>query len=194
MSRRYKVHNSTEPFVSEKMFRSIWFFFVKLQALDTESQCPNCGPEPGDTIWDGVTLAFSRKHLLPSLQPPTVTHEQSLWRTEVRYHGGLQLVPEQKLRKAIRSVIQGQSLVIHSDDEDTNGQNHRNITDKAKQDLLARVESIPDICAQLKKVNEALGDVFSTYFGIPALAAGHEPPNAYKRLYIQVSPNKDLYY
>jgi len=194
MSRRYKVHNSSEPFVSEKMFRSIWFSFVKLQALDTDSQCPSCGPEPEDTIWDGVTLAFSRKHLLPTLRPPTVTHGQSLQRTEVRYHSGLQLIPEQKLRKAVRSVVQGQSLVMHSDDEDTNGQNHRNMTDKAKHDLLARVESVPDICAQLKQVNEALGNVFSTYFGIAALATSREAPHVYKKLYVQVSLNEYLYY
>jgi hypothetical protein len=70
VSHRYTNHNSERPFVTEKMFRAVWFSYIQLQHLETVLQCHACGPMPQDTIWDGVTLAFSQKHLLPSLQPP----------------------------------------------------------------------------------------------------------------------------
>ena len=75
VSRRYMNHNSERPFVTEKMFRAVWFSYIQLQHLETVLQCHVCGPMPQDTIWDGMTLAFSQKHLLPSLQLPTILHE-----------------------------------------------------------------------------------------------------------------------
>ncbi|KAJ6567485.1 hypothetical protein B0H10DRAFT_1758273, partial [Mycena sp. CBHHK59/15] len=71
ISWRYRACGST-PFVSEQIFRTVWFLYSKLQILAGDMQCPDCGTHPDDTIWDGVTLAFSRKHLLASLCPPTM--------------------------------------------------------------------------------------------------------------------------
>ena len=144
---------------------------------------------PQDTIWDSVTLAFSQKHLLPSLQPPTILHENSLHRDEVQYYSHMQWIPDQKLRKSIRKVIQGQSLILQSDDEDdeANGsQSQSNVMEKSQQDLLACIEAIPGVLNDLDRFAESLKDVFSTYFGIQALGAGIEPPVVYHRLLEQV--------
>ncbi|KAJ7211778.1 hypothetical protein B0H12DRAFT_1033424, partial [Mycena haematopus] len=71
VSRRYKLHSggTAHPFVTAEVFRGVWFAYVKLQHLEGSMMCPRCGPSPENTIWDGVTLAFNRKHLLPTLDP-----------------------------------------------------------------------------------------------------------------------------
>ncbi|KAJ7675309.1 hypothetical protein B0H17DRAFT_838754, partial [Mycena rosella] len=71
VSRRYMSGGGSIAFVSEFIFRTAWFLFAELQALDGDFSCPDCGPHPQDTIWDGVTLAFMRKQQLASLCPPT---------------------------------------------------------------------------------------------------------------------------
>jgi CxC4 like cysteine cluster associated with KDZ transposases len=101
VSHQYMNHHSVRPFITEKMFRSVWFSYIRLQHLDMNLQCPTCGPIPQDTIWDGVTLAFSQKHLLLSLCPPTISHKNSLCCDNVRYYSHLQCILDQKLQKAI---------------------------------------------------------------------------------------------
>lgn len=192
VSCRYEVHQSCFPFVNEKMFRSAWFAYSHLQRLETDMHCPKCGPDPQDTIWDGVTLAFSQKHQLPSLRPPTMLHEKSLKRQEVRYRTGQQLIPQVQVRKAVRFVIEGRSLIVNSEDDwseegnEFQGQRSRQL-EKKKQDLLSRVEAIPDLCAKLKLVNESLSALFTEHYGVAALLSGKTPPVAYKRLFVQVS-------
>jgi hypothetical protein len=144
---------------------------------------------PQDTIWDGVTLVFSQKHLLPSLQPPTILHENSLHRNEVRYYSHMQWIPDQKLHKSIQKVIQGQSLILQSDNEDdeaNDSQSRSNMTEKSQQDLLDHIKAIPGILNDLDKFAQSLKDVFSAYFGIQALGVGIEPPAIYQRLLVQV--------
>jgi hypothetical protein len=171
------------------MFRSAWFSYIRLQHLDIELQCPKCGVIPEDTIWDGVTLAFSQKHLLPSLRPPTISHENSLRRDNVHYYSHLQWIPDQKLRKAIRKVIQGRSLVLQAEgegDEADDSQSRTSMTEKAQQDLLDRIEAIPGVEDGMGRLDASLKDVFRAYFGIQALGAGIEPPAVYRRLLVQV--------
>jgi CxC4 like cysteine cluster associated with KDZ transposases len=103
---QYMNHGSEQPFVMEKMFRAMWFSYIQLQHLETVLQCA-CGPMPQDTIWDSMTLAFSQKHLLPSLWPLTILYKNSLHCNEVHYYSHMQWIPDQKLRKAIQNVIQG---------------------------------------------------------------------------------------
>jgi hypothetical protein len=188
VSRRYDTHQSTVPFVSEKLFRSIWFAYSRLQRLDTDSLCPECGSDPQDTIWDGVTLAFSQKHMLPSLRPPTTLHQTSIQREQVRYRSGQQLIQPASLRKDLRFVIQGRSLAIMPDDEMPNEANNGDSRNKSKtnQQLVARVEAIPGVCSGLKAVNGALSVVFSNHYGVAGLLAGRDPPAVYRRLFVQV--------
>ena len=188
VTRRYEVNQSAVPFVNEKMLRNVWFSYTQLQALDTDIHCPECGPDPEDTIWDGVTLAFSQKHLLPSLRPPTSLHETSLQRLDVRYRSGQLLIPEVSLRKAVRLIVQGSSLAMNPDDRSDDGdEDNIQQVNKAKKDQMSRVELIPDVCAKLEKVHKSLGTLFTQHYGIATLLTGREPLMVYKRLFIQVS-------
>ncbi|KAJ7367062.1 hypothetical protein DFH08DRAFT_678486, partial [Mycena albidolilacea] len=112
VARRYELHRGSmeHPFVTAEVFRAVWFAYVKLQYLDGSMQCPRCGPSPDNTIWDGVTLAFNRKHLLPSLEPPTMPQPESIERGTTRYVTGQQLLVYQKIRRLVRRVITGGPL------------------------------------------------------------------------------------
>ncbi|CAK5276917.1 unnamed protein product [Mycena citricolor] len=117
LGRRYELHRQEgddcgEPFPSAEVFRAVWFLYVKLQYLEGDMMCPKCGPLPENTIWDGVTLAFNRKHLLPSLEPPTVTQLTSDVRDRTKYMPNQQLIPDRKARHAIRKVITGRPLTL----------------------------------------------------------------------------------
>ncbi|KZP10585.1 hypothetical protein FIBSPDRAFT_757998 [Athelia psychrophila] len=188
ISRRYSNYNSEKSFLTEKMFRSVWFSYARLQDLDSEMLCPVCGPIPEDTIWDGITLAFSQKHLLPSLCPPTISNEHSLQRDNVRYSSHMQYIPDQKLRKSVRKVISGRSLVLHADEEvDADDHSESEWTERAAQELLDRVDAIPNVADELGRLHESLKDVFNANFGIEALGAEYKAPAAYCRLFIQLS-------
>ncbi|KAF8508839.1 hypothetical protein JB92DRAFT_2659023, partial [Gautieria morchelliformis] len=80
IARRYNTHRSGKAFVTDDVFRDAWFAYVSLQPWTVPQVCPVCGPSPSMTIWDGITLAYSKKHLLPSLQPPTMTTADALER------------------------------------------------------------------------------------------------------------------
>lgn len=106
VSRRYSGRGSV--FVTEEMFRAAWFGYSRLQVWENDLTCPQCGPTPEDIIWDGVSSGFSRKHLLPSLKPPTSAHPDSP-SSNARYIKGQTLLVEAKLRKSVRQVIEGPS-------------------------------------------------------------------------------------
>ena len=111
VSRRYVSRRSAHAFVSEDIYRTVWFAFVNLQAFDNDMQCPTCGISPETVIWDGVTVAFSRKNIQSSLQPPTVCHEDSVSR-DSRYQAQLQAIPQSETRKLLKKVVSGRSLVL----------------------------------------------------------------------------------
>lgn len=188
LSRRYQQRHSPRPFLSEDLFRTIWFAYVWLQHSESKDECPVCGPIPHDTIWDGITLAFSQKHLLPSLCPPTVSNEKSLRRENVRYQTVQQLITDSKLRKTVRKVIMGRSLILSGGNDSGDEELDRggDISKKAADELLERVGLIPDVCNDLSNVNNALGRLFTTHFGISALSVGQTPPGVYQRFFIQV--------
>lgn len=184
IARRYQRRHSPRPFLGEDLFRTIWFAYARLQHLEVEDECPVCGPIPNDTIWDGITLSFSQKHLLPSLHPPTLSSDKSVRRENVRYHAAQQLVTDSKLRKAVRKVIKGHSLVLR--DSDDFGNEDGDVSEKTANELLERINMIPDVCDQLSNLNRALGQLFITHFGISALSAGRTPLGVYQRLFVQV--------
>ena len=113
LSRRYASRRSPHAFVSEDIYRTIWFAYVNLQSFENDMQCPTCGPSPETVIWDGVTVAFSRKNIQSSLQPPTVCHGDSITRAS-RYQSQLQAIPMSQLRKRLKKVVNGRSLVLQS--------------------------------------------------------------------------------
>jgi hypothetical protein len=64
--------------MGEDLFRSIWFAYVLIQSFEKDMSCTLCGPHPKTVIWDGVTLAFDKKHITPTLRPPTTTSIDSI--------------------------------------------------------------------------------------------------------------------
>ncbi|KAK7045785.1 hypothetical protein VNI00_007186 [Paramarasmius palmivorus] len=73
-----------ERFIGEDLFRSAWFAFASLQVMEGDMFCPTCGSTPDTVIFDGVTLAFAKRHLQDSLQPPTYIPPDGLQRRRVR--------------------------------------------------------------------------------------------------------------
>jgi hypothetical protein len=201
-ARRYMVHLSERPFLSPDMFRSVWFSYARLQCLEGDMECPKCGPSPETVIWDGVTLAFSRKHILSSLQPPTTLHVDSPIRDRCRYYPNQQLLEDVALRRLVRSVLSGPLLPVDLLDEHA-GESQGNLKDleqgeseakgsKSKErsqvaaGALDQIKRITSAHSQLKMINKALASIFETYFGVQAYTLGHKAPSALRALFVQV--------
>jgi hypothetical protein len=187
VSRRYSLRNGS--FCSAELFQSAWFAYVKLQYLDGDMMCPKCGPSPENTIWDGVTLAFHRKHLLPSLEPPTITQPASIVRDSTRYVGDQQLITDSSSRKLIQKVVNGRPLLIGEGLESTlSGEDgleegegiQGQKPSKQNQELLERLESIPLAVSRLAGTNPPLSVQFDRHFGNMAVAQKTVPPDVYK--------------
>ncbi|KAK7047773.1 hypothetical protein VNI00_006101 [Paramarasmius palmivorus] len=98
-------------FIGNDIFRAVWFAYVTLQVLERDMQCPRCGDMPETIIWDGVTLAFSKKHLKDYLKPPTNLEPQAAIRAR-RYLKHPQWVPltnkgDKGLRKMFVAWLRG---------------------------------------------------------------------------------------
>jgi hypothetical protein len=195
VSRRYSLHGQ-RPFCSEETFRSGWFGYAKLQYLEGDMLCPKCGPSPENTIWDGVTLAFNRKHLLPTLEPPTVTQETSFCRNGTKYLAAQQVIVDANLRKLIRKIVKGPPLeigrTVESVDDEDEEDDIEDVNDaskaatKAKQLILERIEAVPVVIEQLKQLNTSLGELFDAHYGYESILKKVAPPIVYKQFFIQV--------
>lgn len=213
VARRYELHCSDRPFATAQMFRAVWFAYAKLLYLEGDMICPRCGPSPENTIWDGVTLAFNRKHLLPTLEPPTVSQSSSLGRTTTKYVPNQQLLPERKLRGLVRRVVTGKPLTMESlkstaipgtesegEDEDDDGDEEEEdgrpanaqrgvraerAEARARAEMLERLDSIPIVVQALKRIDAALGQFFEAKFGEGTVIRGDPAPEVYRRLFIQ---------
>jgi hypothetical protein len=204
VSRRYKSQQSVHKFLLEEMFRATWFAYIGLQYLGGDMQCPLCGPSPDTTIWDGVTLAFNQKHLLPSLEPPTAISAQAPVRKNTRYVYKQQLLPDKDLRSLVRGIISGPSLMLAGSVSTTNSDGQRPetspesgddnadigrttaIANKEKQEYVTRIEAIPLACEELTSVDAALGELFSEQFGLKALVERRWGISVYRRFFLQV--------
>lgn len=173
VNRRYQVHESQQPFMSEQMFRAVWFAYVNLQKFEQDMKCPKCGPTPDNVVWDGVTLGFSQKHLLDSLRPPTISHDDSPVRKH-RYIAKQQVLIDKDLRKLLRAVIAG-PFTLPQLSKTENGEAY-----------LARLEKIPEVHKKLQKLDPSLGEIFRAKFGVDV--AARKPDDAYIRLFHQVCP------
>lgn len=205
LSRRYTGRGSPAAFVTEAMFRAAWFAYSALQVFENDMQCSICGPNPEAVIWDGVTLAFSRKQLLLSLCPPTTLHNDSP-AYNAKYIKSQTLLVEAKMRKGVRRVIDGQSLIKllrkvdpakaysgpadgNEDDEgEDDGDSNELIAEKSKEmkEIYSRLDAVPDVCRWLGDIHSGLGHLFKTHFGMESIIRGKEPPAIYVRLFRQV--------
>jgi CxC4 like cysteine cluster associated with KDZ transposases len=216
VSRRYATHKSPIPFVPDKLFREIWFGYILLLGLDlkVEAMCPSCGPTPKTTIWDGVTLAFGRKHIQNTLEPPTTLVPDSSTRSRVRYVYTQQCIPRKELRSLLRKILTGASLVgalkeggltTESSEEEppsceTDGEggtdNDSGAGQRRKAAAIARKEkeyaerlaAIPGVIMALRALDQGLATNFDRWFGLAAISTKCEAPSAYQRFFKQVSP------
>jgi hypothetical protein len=145
-------------------------------------QCPRCGPSPKVTIWDGVTLAFAKKNLLPTIWPPTRTHETSEPKPGIKPLHGLQIFTEKAMRKLIQNVLTGPVLRV----PDSSGQTQTPPTRDDKE-MFDRLDMIPDTISKLSELSPPMALLFDKWFGITQLSAGLIPPKEYRDLYLQVS-------
>jgi hypothetical protein len=207
ISRRYAIRSSV--FCSAEIFHSAWFAYAKLLALDGDMLCQKCGPSPATVIWDGVTLAFNRKHLLPSLEPPTISQAASIVRETTTYVSGQQLLSDSLSRKLVRKVVSGPPLLfgngvdgktpssrLDEEDEDEDeddfddGGKKSSKSSRKKKDLLERLDAIPTAISRLAGKNEPLSRLFNLHFGNASVVNMIPAPDVYKRFFIQVSTNE----
>ncbi|KAG5649346.1 hypothetical protein H0H81_004417, partial [Sphagnurus paluster] len=109
----------------EAMFWAVWFAYVNLQDFRGDMCCQRCRPSLQDVIWDGVTVGFNGKHLLPSLRPPTISDNGAPLRAN-NYIGKQQILQDAKLWRDLRRVVQRgkgkgkrRDAVVSDDDEDS---------------------------------------------------------------------------
>jgi hypothetical protein len=92
-------------FIGEDLFRSAWFAYADLQLLEDDMWCPECGPSPESVIWDGVTLAFGKKHLKSGLCPPTYKAQDAPRRQRKRVLTQQWIVVPNEGRQKLRSRL-----------------------------------------------------------------------------------------
>ncbi|KAJ7702193.1 hypothetical protein B0H17DRAFT_923858 [Mycena rosella] len=201
ISRRYLTMTS-EPFVGAPVFRMAWFLFAELQALSGDMTCPACGPHPEDTIWDGVTLAFSRKQLRGSLCPPTTVFDKA---PEHRSHYVYQqtVLIEPDLRKAVRNILNGPSLIspapktsamptVEGMDEEEEAELAQVPDAKASVELIEQINQIPTVCTRLTSLSPALGILFTKHFGLQAIHDKVRPLPVYREFFIQIAAEESI--
>ncbi|KAJ7141261.1 hypothetical protein C8R44DRAFT_547181, partial [Mycena epipterygia] len=201
MSRRY-LTMASQPFVSANTFRAAWFLFSELQVLSGDMTCPDCGTHPEDTIWDGVTLAFSRKQLLGTLCPPTTVFDEAPDH-DSRYVYGQTVLLDADLRKALRDIVSGPSLIspspktsqtagVEGIDDEEERQLAQASDAKAERDLIERIRGIPIVGTRLASLDPALGALFTTYFGLPTIKAKSRAPKVYIDLFVQIAAEESV--
>lgn len=215
--RRYETYGSPSPFLSEKRFRAAWFSYARLLDLQNDMRCSTCGPTPKVTIWDGVTLAFSRKNLKASLCPPTTIHPNSKVRHNAHHPVKPQCFDDQELRKLIRYVLTGPSLRLIQDEAQADGlfvvddepsdddspealeASRRKLAartatarSKTVEEMRARIEGIPTVIEKLKCIDLNVGALFKRCYGNDALAQYQPAVSAYTSLFSQMSADESI--
>jgi hypothetical protein len=106
IARRYRKWSrpALPSFVEESVFRKVWFQYVDLLDLCDDMICPRCGPTPDTVIWDGITLAYSKKRILDTIYPPTSKHHDAISRDQ-RYPKHQCLIEDSRLRKLLSSIM-----------------------------------------------------------------------------------------
>lgn len=102
--------NVSATFMGQDLFRAIWFSYAYIQNFVDDMVCDDCDTYPETTIFDGITLAFGKKHLQDTLRPPTISHPESLRRPNVKYFPAQQLILDKTLRSQVRSALDGPSV------------------------------------------------------------------------------------
>ncbi|KAF6747772.1 hypothetical protein DFP72DRAFT_821322 [Ephemerocybe angulata] len=202
LSRRYSLSGS--HFMGDDLFRAVWFAYVSLQNFDNDMSCTVCGPTPDTVIWDGITLAFGRKHVQGSLRPPTVTTPESVNRPNVVSRPHQQLLVDRSLRKNIRSTLHPPSKDSLDDElpTDSSSKNAKSPskTTKLTETQLRRValsvkdhlERVDSVSSDLGKLSQELGQLYLENYGSAAYASGRMVTPSLKNLFVQVAAEESV--
>ncbi|EAU92068.2 hypothetical protein CC1G_06055 [Coprinopsis cinerea okayama7 len=192
LSRRYRA--TGDSFMGEDLFRTVWFSYVSLQGFSSDMKCSRCGDYPETVIWDGITLAFGRKHLTSTLKPPTKVSDSSLVRRNVRYNPRQQLILDAALRKQVRLAVDPPSLDALTELEEegaitSSPSKGRSRELKAIGEHLNRVNTVKE---SLEEICPALGALFEESFGESTYAQRRKTPAAYKSFFIQIAAEESV--
>lgn len=172
---RYQTYASRCPFVSVGLLRSAWFAFVQLQEFTNDMACDICGPNPETVIWDGVTVAFSKKKLVSSIQPPTTTSPHSPSRDNIRYFPNQQLIADREIRQLVLKALVSHERVgkQYESTEISTGEVERSTMAQGDD----RAETLQVAEEKLGEINAGMGEVFARKLGskcgsiVPAAAS-----------------------
>ena len=187
MARRYQLAFSMGTFIGEDLFRSIWFSYAKLQHLQEDMKCAKCGDYPETVIWDGITLAFGRKHLQSSLEPPTKFATNAPVHHS-RYLHNLQLIQDAGLRKQIRQMVSKPAAMLNTDSDSgcEGGQRPNLKKDKLVEAAIAHVKLVHDVHLALASICPELSNLVQKNYGPEAFANDVQVHPALKELLRQV--------
>ncbi|RXW14434.1 hypothetical protein EST38_g11419 [Candolleomyces aberdarensis] len=195
VAHRYAVSSAT--FMKEDLFRAVWFSYASLQALENDMCCSRCGPYPETVIWDGITLAFGRKHLSASLTPPTITTAASIVRHSIKYQPKQQLLADIGLRKQLRQVLQGPELdkvfleEDNSDDDSTPQYTKEKLEQKSRR-IVEHLNRVQEVWDSLKKICPELGELFVSLYGASAYSKRLKVPADYRSFFLQVAAEESV--
>ena len=176
VQRCYDLNQSLFRFVAAHTFWSAWFTYTHLQCFEGDMLCPQCGPSPEDVIWDGVTLAFSKRHLLDSIQPPTTTSG---------LHSPQQLIESKMLQKQIQLVLKGPTVCEYEVAADSKASSTQVAGAVA---MLQHIHLVDEVTSELGAINEGAAKILSDHFRVQKIADKYRAPNNIRRLIKQVNP------
>lgn len=124
--------------------------------------CAICGPNPENVIWDGVTVAFSKKKLLPTLQPPTTMSPNSPAHDNICYFPNQQLIPSRETHQIVLKALASHEQ-RRKESEETETEANEWGEMEQRQD---HIEVLRVAKESLREINEGLGEVFAQRLGL----------------------------
>lgn len=171
-----------------------------------EFTCPSCKENLEVTIWDGVTVSFSRTSVLPTIAPPTVTNDASPVRHLTLPQRRQQLIDDSKLRGDLESFLDGPPIILDMDllamvQGDANG-GARFDYEAASAELRRKVDrqvtlmeryvEIPALKLRLDGVDPALGGFFQSLYGEREGRQSGTTPEVYRELFRQIAAEESV--
>jgi hypothetical protein len=158
MSYRYTETAESIPFVGGDLFRAAWFAYARLMSLEGDKHCPSCGTHPDNIIWDGVSIAFGRKHVNGDLEPPTLTNKNSAERTS-KPCVNQQWLGDSSRRKELRNWMERGGLSVKT------GMEKYKAEEKELLGAIKQVDMFPELHKWLTQQNLHLAEMFKTRLG-----------------------------
>lgn len=183
VAHQYQVENSPCPFVNSGLWKSAWFGYVRLMKLEGDKTCSGCGKYPENIIWDGVSISFACKHVMDTLEPPTVIEKDAPIQDICRCTGQEWFV-DLKMQKKLHGWLGKGGLSVPKTE---GGDVAKQV--KSLEDMMECVEAFKDIQGWLEAQNKHLGVLFEKHLGFGALVQETQwsPDKCYVTLFKLVS-------